>query len=673
MTRARAIFVMCVVIAAGSGLLLFRAGTTPSPVSDSDAQDMPMAALPSVVATVDGKPIARDALVKELGGAAGASKEQIRSAVRKVIDVALIERATELLEGKPSAPSISGRPNEDSLIGQAIVSPEEVRAFWERHRDVFSEDFLHIRRISAVTQSDARQAREGLLSGSSIAAAPEWLGASELDFELSQALDRLKPGDVSEPVSSGGRYHVVQLLGRKPGGEVSFEDWAPRLARHLQEERWHKERYRWLRIREAYTAVDVASDLDLPTAAEGVQYVRLHPTVAARINGVPIAEEELSVHVSQMRAMKGTSASASPPSDQERSQVLARLIQNSLIREEAHKFGVQVSDQDLEQRFQSLRSGFSSDEAFDAMLRANATSRDEWRRNMREGFVALRTEYAVTARLPIQEKEMETYWKQNQTGLVRDRVKARRIRFDTEEAAMRAKEQSATGGVAFERLADGQGGSAEWLTHDTMPHPVWMAAWTAALNVTIGPVKADDGYWLLRVEQRQEAKAQTLEDHRDAVRYLVQRAAWFQRERARWVLGLMERADILNRFDVAFKLGQKLDPVRGVRLGRAPALVVVSRDRGCGAGGCDSIDAAWNRSVPLYILPAAQAKEAAKTWRLSTLPWTFAVDERGVVVGEYPGPLTRAVLDRLADLLQAPPRPSSSAFGPARTERHHAG
>ena len=674
MTVRRGLFVMVLVAAAAiTGPLLVREGTPPR-TSASDAQDVSLRGLPPTVATVDGKTIRRADLVRELGGAEVASKEQIRSAVRKLIDAALLDAATELLEGQPqSAPSTSARQNETPLIGQAIVSSEEVRTFWERHRDVFSEDFLLVRRMSAATKPAAREAREALLSGSIFSAsASEWLGASELDQEVSGALDRLHPGEVSDPVSSGGRYHVLQLLARKPGREVSFEDWVPRLTRHLQEERWHRERYRWLRIREAYAAVEVAPEIGLPTAAAGVEYARLHPTVAARINGIPIPEEELSLHVSQIRAMRGTPAAAPPPSDQERIQVLARLIQNSLVRGEAHKFGVEVSDQELDQRFRALRSGFSSDEAFDAMLRANATNREEWRRNMREGFVALRTEYAVTAQLPIQEREMETYWKANHTGLVRDRVKARRLRFDSEEAAVRAKEQGAAG-VPFERLADGQDASAEWLTHETVPHGVWMAAWPAALNATIGPVKVDDGYWLLRVEQRQEAKAQTLADHRDAVKHMVQRAAWFQRERARWVLGLMEGADILNRFDVAFKLGQKLGHVRGMRPGRGPALIVVSRERGCRAGVCESIDADWKRAAPLHILPPAQAKEAAKTWGLPTLPWTFAVDAQGSVVGEYPGPLTRTVLDRLADLLEPPPRPSSSAFEAPRMELDHAG
>lgn len=670
----RVLSVFVVAIAAAAGIVLLRAGTPPAPIVDSYVHDVSMAGLPSVIATVEGKAIGRDALAKELGGAGTASKEQIRSAARRLIDAALLDSSSELLETKAkNEQSLPGRPNEHPLIRQAVVWPEEVRTFWERHRDVFTQDFLLIQRISAATQQEAREARAALQNGSSPpASAPEWLGASELDPELSPALDRLKPGGVSDPVSSGGRYHVVQLISRKPASEVSFEDWATRLTEHLQEERWLHERHRWLRIREAYAAVEIASGLDLPPAAAGVEYARRHPAVAARINGMPITEEELTVQVSQMRAMRGESASAAPPSDQERSQVLARLIQNTLIREEARKFGVQVSDQELEQRFRALRSGFSSDEAFDAMLRANATSRDDWWRNMREGFVALRTEYAVTARLPIHDQEMETYWKQNQAGLVRDRVKARRLRFETDEAALRAKEQS-DAGVPFERLTDGQSGAAEWLTHDTVPHPVWMAVWSAALNTTIGPVKAEDGYWLLRIEQRQDAKTQTIEDHREAVKYLVQRAAWFQRERARWVLGLMEHADILNRFDVAFKLGQKLDPVRGLRLAKRPALVVVSRDRGCGAGICESIHAAWNRSVPLHILPAAEAKAAAKTWRLPMLPWTFALDERGSVVAEYPGPLTRAVLDRLADLLESPAPPSSSAFGPAPAERDHAG
>ncbi|MER3423985.1 MAG: hypothetical protein C4293_12915, partial [Nitrospiraceae bacterium] len=273
------------------------------------------------------------------------------------------------------------------------------------------------------------------------------------------ALRRMQPGEISEVVPVDGRYDVLQLIERKTSSDASLAEWGPRLTEYLQAERWFRELTRWLRIREAYAALEVAPELEFPQTARAVEFFRTHPNIVAVVNGNQITEEQLAAQVLQRRAMAGTS-SRRLSNERELRPVLAGMVQNALVLEEARKLGLQVPDFELEQRFHALRSGFASDEAFDAMLRANATSRADWRRNMREGLLLLKTEHAVAARLPVEDAEIEAYWEQNKPGLARDRIKSRKLVFRTEHDARQAKE-SLDRGVPFEEVAKVVQGSVD--------------------------------------------------------------------------------------------------------------------------------------------------------------------------------------------------------------------
>lgn len=664
MTRRRLVMAIMMGAAVVAGVLLSQWEGVPGRLAESDAARGLLRTLPSVIAVLDGYAIHRHEVAVELAGTPDPTMDDVRGAVQRLIEAKLLTDGSAIIGQRQS----SEATREDLLARQAVAWPEEIEAFWDRHKQTFEGEFFSVRRAVRRSEQEARDVRQTFLTTTTVASAhmaipaAEWLGPGQLDAALERVLGGMKPGEISEPVLTAGEYHVVHLLDRKPASQIALADWTPRLAEYLRAERWHRERTRWLRIREAYAALEVDSELTSSKSAMGLEQFRRRQDLVAMVNGRAITEEQLATQVRQTRSMTRKPLLA-PMTERELRLALSRMIQGALVTEEAQKLGLEVPDSELEQRFQALRTGFPSDEVFDAMLHANATSRDDWWRNMREGLLLLKTESAQMGRLSVDQSEIEAYWKENQAALARDRLKILRVLFHTEQETHQALAQirSGTPVESFAKATHTESqqpyDAAQWFTHDMLPHQIWVAAWSATLQVVVGPVQSPDGYWLLRVDDRQEAKAQTLSSHREHIIGILQRTHWVQRERARWMLSRMERATVWNRFDLTLKLNQKAPPTPGLQTGKHPTLIVMTLERGCHVGVCDSIEGEWNGAVPLQIVPRSDAERAVRLWGLPTVPWTFAIDERGIVVGEYPGPVTKTALDRLASFFEPESQP----------------
>ncbi len=615
--------------------------------------------LPDLVARVDGLPLRREAVREALAGLPAPTPEDLRQAVLRLIDRTLINQALAALED--AAPFADA---EELLAHQVVIEPDEVEALWKSHRDVFYGDFLSLRRVVASTDEEARAIRARLSDslrtgvGESPDSGAAWVGPGELDREIEQALRGVAPGQASEPIRAEVQVLVFQVLARKLAEETSFADWRPRLTRHLRAERWHRERPRWLRLRAACADLDVAPEMSLPSVAAAEAYFRTHPDVVAVVDGREITFAALERRLAQHRRMRPASHQHSPVSEDEVRAVLARMIESEVIRAEGEQRGLRVEAAEVQDRLRSLRSGFASDAELDGMLRANATSLAEWLETTRNGLLYLKTERAAEARLVVDPEELAEYWDQNKEALRQDRVRVTGLPFESEPDARDALAQLRAG-RPFEALGQGVGASRApmqaWLSRAQVSPEAWAELWATAPRAVVGPVRFREKVWLFRVDDRQEAGAQTAADHREAMEELVRHTRWLLTERVRWVASLLERSTIWNRFELTLKLGQRPPAGSEVLRGRAPAVVVVAAARTCPAGLCESVGGSGRGPVPIRFVLGRAAERVAQAWHLPTLPWAFALDARGVVVGECPGPLTDQILERLAQRLEAAP------------------
>lgn len=623
----------------------------------------PDLSLPPVVATVGGLPVTRDEVLTGLGDAPNPTADDLHEVVRSLVENRLLSEAATAME-----PSGKARlAPELVLAGQALVDPVEVEELWNRNRRIFWGDVQSIRHVSARTDGEAGRLRTSLLAPVEQSGAPTLLppvdqvGPGALAPEIEQILSSLQPGETSQPIQADGRYHVVQLVQRKPAVEVGFSDWQVRLTDAVRAQRWHRERPRWLKLREVCSAVTGDPRFTGPSLAEVQDYFLTHPSAVAVVNGRDITRDELLSRVRQVRSMGkdgGRHHHDHEPSESELRAALLKMIESTVILQEAERQGVTLDEREIDERYRTLRSGFASDAELEGMLRENATSPEEWRRSMRNGLLLLKTEMTAARQLPVGEEEIESYWKENRESFARDRLLGTRVDFETEQAARDAR-------VRMDgRPSEPEGPPPRWLTADQLPREVWTEAWTAVPGMAIGPVRTAGGYVVMRVTARQEADGQTAEDHRDAITGILQRSRWAERERTRWVLSLMERSTIWNRFDLTMKLGEPVPADAGTR--GQPALVVVARSNTCEAGFCDTVVSHGRSGVPLRVVTGPRADRLAREWGLHTLPWVFAVEGGGRVVGECPGPVTEGILTQLTTRLSLAPRTDVGGPRPAR-------
>jgi parvulin-like peptidyl-prolyl isomerase len=159
-------------------------------------------------------------------------RRQLADNERAVLAAALVER---FFEANPAEPTDA-----------------EVRAYFEQHHDrlALREPYVRVRHLVLDGQARAQAARAALaraaaapfadslwaLTAREYAHDPEGAVAlshryfpasrlAETDAVLGAAVDTLSPGQVAPVVASAGRFHVVQLVDRKPAGTAPQLAW----------------------------------------------------------------------------------------------------------------------------------------------------------------------------------------------------------------------------------------------------------------------------------------------------------------------------------------------------------------------------------------------------------------------------------------------------------------
>ena len=129
--------------------------------------------------------------------------------------------------------------------------------------------------------------------------------------------------------------------------------------------------------------------------------------------------------------------------------------------------------------------------------------------------------------ISITEDEMKSYFEQNKTNYdVAEQVKVSHILVDTEEKAKEVKSKLASGSdfaeLAKQYSTDANtkdaGGEIGYISKGDMAQEFEAAAFSLEVGKISDPVKTDDGYQIIKVEDKKAAKAATYEDSKADVK-----------------------------------------------------------------------------------------------------------------------------------------------------------
>jgi len=239
----------------------------------------------------------------------------------------------------------------------------------------------------------------------------------------------------------------------------------------------------------------------------GIAYSQVSGSVA-KVNGESISKKELDAYMLQQGGQ----------------QALEGMITEKIIEQEAKKQNIQVSDADVEKAVNETKASFVSEEEFQLALDSNGVTLDSLKRNI---FLDLTVKALLEAQSPITDEQIAQYFESNKDGLgTPEQVKASHILVATEELANEVKGKL-TAGEDFTALAaqystdestKGQGGELGFFGRGQMVKEFEDAAFSLPVNQVSDPVKTDYGYHIIKVEEKQEAKAASLEESKDQIK-----------------------------------------------------------------------------------------------------------------------------------------------------------
>ena len=192
-----------------------------------------------------------------------------------------------------------------------------------------------------------------------------------------------------------------------------------------------------------------------------------------------------------------------------------KLIQRTLIKQEAERLKVAITPTRIDERIQQIRKGFPDAETFRRVLAENGLSDTALEAEIEESLRMEEVRKAVTKEATVSAADVRTYFDRNPLQFEQpEQVEARHILLKTEAEALAVQKELAKGKdfgeLAKERSADPgskpQGGSLGYFRRGQMVPEFEKAAFALKPGQRSGLVKTTFGFHLIEVTGRKPAR-----------------------------------------------------------------------------------------------------------------------------------------------------------------------
>ena len=286
---------------------------------------------------------------------------------------------------------------------------------------------------------------------------------------------------------------------------------------------------------------------------EGVEDAIKIPDVVATINGTVITKQELEGRMAQTRSVNPEGFDAMGLEERKKAiiQTIDSMILREIIYQEAVRKGIVITDEEVDLNLDSIKRQFPSEDAFEKALADANVTMPAWKEETKKNLTAVKLEEMAVAGLKIDDQEIADNYEKVKEKMNKDAIKVSHILTKTEEEAIEIikelEEKKDFADLAKRYSQDAftkdKGGDLGWYGKGELLKEVEDAAWSLSPGQISAPVKSQYGYHIIQMNEKKGASEQTLEDHREHVRSLLQQARWKQM-RFEWVRALGNKAVI---------------------------------------------------------------------------------------------------------------------------------
>ncbi|MFW6071084.1 MAG: tetratricopeptide repeat protein [Candidatus Bipolaricaulota bacterium] len=214
-----------------------------------------------------------------------------------------------------------------------------------------------------------------------------------------------------------------------------------------------------------------------------------------------------------------------------KSQAVDSLIEGALIDQKAEERGIQISDGEVNSRYDDQldslleQQGWTLDQLKSA-LSSQGRTYDEFESTMKDD---IRTQLSreklrdqVIGEIDPTEEDLRNYYEENMDTYVQtpSRVRASHIVVDSEDRAKDIKNKIDENPDYFQEYVEENEVEADmgWLQKGEQPQAVEEVAFSLEPGEVGGPVRTSDGWQILKVEEKQERQVQDFEENKEKIR-----------------------------------------------------------------------------------------------------------------------------------------------------------
>ena len=276
----------------------------------------------------------------------------------------------------------------------------------------------------------------------------------------------------------------------------------------------------------------------------------LPENVVARINQDDVTLEEFDREFKEQILEPGKEVAGKKLGDLKKA-YLDQIIERKILAQEAHRTGITVSSEELNQAVLEMRRDYSERE-FGERLNSRGMTLEEWKARLKEKLLAekmIRT--ASHYRGKIDDTEALQYYETNRSSFqLPPRVRVRQIVVADGEEALQILRRLKKG-EAFEKLVaqkslgpeKARGGDLGYFSPGERP-PEFDHVFSMEVGTVSEVIKTPYGYHIFKLEQKMEARQMPFEEVRaDILQELGQKKG--EEEYWKWLRGLKEKSKVV--------------------------------------------------------------------------------------------------------------------------------